>query len=371
MSDTDDDETDAPQGDPEPMAKVSRTQLVQRSRTIAEEYRRHGLTLTVRQLYYQHVARGMLPSGQLHYKRVVAALAEARVRGEFPMNLIEDRGRDAGGGDILECEDDVHRAMDRGESSLRSYPEIFLKYARWQGQPKHVSVWVEKEALSGVFEAPCRELGVGFFACKGYPSVSSLHQWCRHVAKACATPGGTIGRDDEGRSQRQKGIAEEAVILYFGDHDPDGLEIPHSCLRTIEEMREYNVARSLPEIRLERVALTRDQIAEFNPPPFPAKETSARYAKYYRETGLDEAWELDALDPAVLDGLIRERVEAEFDEDIHARNEERIAKKRVLMRGRMCASGWVDRVMDASISEGDVKDGEVPDEEDDDAADEE
>lgn len=337
-------EGEAEDGGAEP--KVSRVEIVRRAREIGEEYQRQGLVLTVRQLYYQFVARGILGSGQNIYKRIVSTLSEARVRGDFPMRLIEDRGRDAGAGDAVVLEDDVERAIARAGESLRSFPSWFLECGRWQGQPKFVSVWVEKEALTGVFEGPCKDLGVGLFACRGYPSVSSLHQWMRHAAEASETrtPRTRAYTDKDGRrvQGRTSGVAEEAVILYFGDHDPDGLEIPHSCLRTIEEMREYGTAPSgLPAVTLRRVALTRAQIDQYNPPPFPAKESSARYAKYVRETGLDEAWELDALDPATLNALIREAVDAEFDEDIYRINEERIEERRGELRERMLAPGWV------------------------------
>ena len=47
-----------------------------------------------------------------------------------------------------------------------------------------------------------------------------------------------------------------------------------------------------------------DQIALWNPPPQPAKKTDSRYNRYFRITRQTESWELDALDPATLDGLI-------------------------------------------------------------------
>ncbi len=60
-------------------------------------------------------------------------------------------------------------------------------------------------------------------------------------------------------------------------------------------------------IEVRRLALTMDQVREYDPPPNPAKETDARFAKYADEHG-DESWELDALEPTVLASLVRDEV---------------------------------------------------------------
>lgn len=54
-------------------------------------------------------------------------------------------------------------------------------------------------------------------------------------------------------------------------------------------------------------AKTGDQIDRYNPPPNPAKLTDSRFGGYAAEHG-DESWELDALEPRVLNQLIRDAV---------------------------------------------------------------
>ena len=61
-------------------------------------------------------------------------------------------------------------------------------------------------------------------------------------------------------------------------------------------------------LEVRRIALTMDQISRYDPPPNFAKVTDSRFANYQMQYG-DESWELDALDPSVLDALIREHVE--------------------------------------------------------------
>jgi hypothetical protein len=179
-----------------------------------------------------------------------------------------------------------------------------------------------------VFEGPCDELGVAWFVLRGYSSLSALSQWVDNVSAAC-----------DGGSE----IAE-VVVLYFGDHDPDGWEIPRSAERNIEAIAEVRDIW-LPPVTFQRVALIREQIDRYNPPPFPAKESSSRYESYVKEHGLRDAWELDALRPEVLDRLIRDSVEQYFDEEIHESNEDLVDAQRIRMRKAMREPGWVAGVL--------------------------
>ncbi len=321
--------------------KMTRPALLDCSRVICEEYFRSSLTLTIRQLYYQLVSRGLLANGQKHYKRVVDTCAKARLKGEFPMHYIEDRGRSVGGTDTLTNDTDVDDALATAAEQIGYMPVWNVNRARWFGQDTVVYVWVEKEALTGVFENVCNRLGVGLFACKGYPSVSSLHDWLKRAHDAT--------EDDTDR---------ECVVLYFGDHDPDGFEIPRSAERNLQTMlkngliegrcpsgQDWNTQEDDAEplnIRFERLALTIDQIDTYKPPSFPAKKRSSRYDSYVAETGLDEAWELDALEPRVLQSLVEEGVEAHFDDSVHADNRDRVKTVRAEMQDRMQEPGWIE-----------------------------
>lgn len=291
---------------------------------IADEY---DGNLSVRQLYYQFVSRRYLPNAEESYRKVVRALTKARLEGTFPWDWIQDRTRTAKQSDQFTNWDNMSTAMARSSETIRDLPEIFLKRSRWWAQETYVTVGVEKEALSGVFEEPCDDLGVGLFVFRGYASLSSLYQLAQHLAKA---------RDDGAR---------QAVVLYFGDHDPDGWEIPRSA-----ENRVWEIARSaglwLPVegVEWERVALNMDQIEQYDPPPFPAKTTSSRFRKYFEEHDTDDAWELDALRPDVLQDLIRDSVEQHFEEDVFEENEEQIEALRDAMRQSMQEPDWMSKV---------------------------
>lgn len=71
------------------------------------------------------------------------------------------------------------------------------------------------------------------------------------------------------------------------------------------------------KMKFERLALNMDQIEELNPPPNPAKVTDSRANKYIEEYG-ESCWELDALEPAYIDNLIRTAVAKYRDDDLYA-----------------------------------------------------
>ena len=200
----------------------------------------------------------------------------------------------------------------------------------------------EKEALAGICEKPCADLGVGFFACKGYPSHSALWQWLKSLEEAYQTSQEPV-EDDEGNELDVEPM-QEAVVLYFGDHDPDGWQIPRSALETLRTLASVHNL-DIPPIRFIRVALLMSQIKQYQPPPFPAKTTSSRYAGYYKEHGIKDAWELDALSPKVLDALIRTNVAQHWDQSIDDHWQGLAKTNRVLLRQKMKEPGWVPTVL--------------------------
>ena len=318
---------------------TSRTDILNHAQQIAAQYQAQGLSLTVRQLYYQFVARGLLPSGQNEYKKIVDTLSKARKEGHFNNDLLVDRTRTVHKGDFTRNDDDMVDALRSARSWIKQMPEWALQRDRWYGQPVHVSVWVEKEALAGIFETTCNELGVSWLACKGCPSVSALWDWIKGA-----------------RDAKTYGGAERSVILYFGDHDPTGFMIPRAAHEGIETLLDVTPdwlndddeeevygwrEDAYVDVSVARVALNMDQVQRFNPPPFWAKTSDTRYKGYVREHGTTDAWELDALDPSVLRDLIRQTVNAVFDDDIHEENNEVIADRRDEMIERMRNPEWI------------------------------
>lgn len=323
------------------MSDLSRTELLDEATRIAEGYRDDGYDLTLRQLYYALVSAGLIGNSQKNYIRLGDVIGAARLEGDFDPDLLVDRGRKAGKSAHAECLLDVNVAIDDTADYLRQIPALTIRTDAWFGQRTYVSVWVEKDALTGVFHEPCEKAGVGFFACKGYPSHSSLWQWLQGLQEAyqASTQGEIMGY--------AVAPIEEAVVLYFGDHDPDGWQIPRTAEQTLRQMAHvYEL--DVPEIRFVRVALNMDQIKQYDPPPFPAKMTSARYKSYIDEHQTADAWELDALKPDVLKRLIEQNVDRYYDRATRLLWANRAREARGRLIREMLEDGWLERVLRSS-----------------------
>lgn len=237
---------------------------------ILDEYGRQNLVLTVRQVYYQMVARGFLPNNDRSYKRLGSIVSDARLAGLISWTAIEDRTRFLRG--LEHCES-VAEMLERARHSYR----IDL----WHNQPWRPEVWIEKDALVGVIEQICHELRVNYFACRGYSSQSE--QW-------------RAGQRLAGYVQR----GQRPIIFHLGDHDPSGIDM------TRDNQERLSMFAGTP-IQVVRLALNMSQIEQYSPPPNPVKLTDSRSAPYRERFG-DESWELDALEPRVLRDLIRDAV---------------------------------------------------------------
>lgn len=240
--------------------------LINEANKIIGRYQKQGLTLTLRQLYYQFVQAGTLPNTEQSYNRLGSIVNRARLAGLISWTAIEDRTRNLRG---LRTYDDPAQAVT----------ELRRSYRRdlWERQPWRPEVWVEKEALVGVIEGICSDLRVDFFACRGYNSQSE--QWRAGVRFA----------DYVRRGQRP-------IVFHLGDHDPSGIDM------TRDNRERLEMFTGVP-VQVVRLALNMEQIRQYGPPPNPAKLSDSRFNSYVAEYG-EYSWELDALDPVILRDLI-------------------------------------------------------------------
>lgn len=249
---------------------------------IIREYMRQGYTLSVRQLYYQLVARDHVENTMQSYKRVADIINNARMAGLMPWDAIEDRTREF-----------VERARWESPRQIIQASHDGFHMDMWENQPSRVFVVVEKEALVGVLDPVCRKYDVPLLAARGYPSSSVL----REFAMLKIMPALNAGQD--------------VTVLHLGDHDPSGIDMTRDLTEKLELFSESHAFDTI--LHINRIALTMDQIDDQQPPPNPAKTTDSRYADY-RDIYGDESWELDALAPQFIDNLVSAEVEVLRDE---------------------------------------------------------
>jgi len=269
--------------------------IIDKANRIIVEYQAQGYTLTVRQLYYRFIAGDLFPDTWIdstynarhglppdtknttkNYKRLGDIISDARLAGLIDWDAIEDRTR--------ELRSAAH--WNSPSSIVRACADQF-RYDLWGNQDYYCEVWIEKDALIGVIEGVCSELDVPYFSCRGYTSQSAMWGAAQ-------------------RLNRKERRGKETIIFHLGDHDPSGLDMT----RDIGD----RLAMFQSSVDVRRIALTMAQIDQYGPPPNPAKTTDARYEKYREQHG-DDSWELDALEPKVLNALIQDEVEQIRDQD--------------------------------------------------------
>ncbi len=268
--------------------------LIETANEIIEEYQADGFDLTLRQLYYQFVARAVIPNTLQDYKRLGSILNDARLAGLVDWSAMVDRTRN--------LETPSH--WDDPASIVRSAASSFA-LDKWDDQDFRVEVWVEKEALAGVVERAATALDLAYFSCRGYVSQSEMWEAARRHLRF----------EREGQAVR---------VLHLGDHDPSGIDMT----RDIQDRLQLFGAKT----EVERIALNRDQVDRYGPPPNPAKLTDSRATSYVRAHGYS-SWELDALDPKTLAALIERHALVYRDEARFAAREAQERTDRTVLNG--------------------------------------
>lgn len=253
--------------------------------------------LTLRALHYQLVAQGMTNSLQ-HYKRVVGAMIKARRKGIIAYEQFSDHDR-ATIGQTLAAPTDLARTIEQGKGQIHAWMNAYSKN-RWENQPRYVELWIEKKALQGVFGSVCDNRDVALCPCKGYPSLTFLHDACTRFTEA----------DDRGQTP---------TMIYFGDHDPSGEDIPRAIRDNLWNDFDVNVD-------VQVIALLEDQCIDLGLPAAPVKISDSRSASF---TGLGQI-ELDAVRPEMLQDWARAAIADNFDPTLYRKlvNQETRERKR-------------------------------------------
>ena len=237
--------------------------LLEDIKEILEEYETKEIRVTLRQLYYQLVSRNILENKTKEYSKLSSLLTKARYSGEIDWRSIEDRIR------IPRRPVTFENIEELVKNSIHWY-----ELDRWEDQNYYLEIWTEKDALSSIIAPLTDKWQITLSVNRGYTSASSMYESSERFFKK---------------------ENKENIILYFGDHDPSGLDM----IRDISDrLYEFKV-----DVNVCPIALTMEQIEKYNPPPNPAKISDPR-AKWYFENFGDTSWEVDALSPEVLEELI-------------------------------------------------------------------
>ena len=298
---------------------------------IIEDYSNQGYKLTLRQLYYQLVAKAIIPNQVEEYQKLSKLLTKGRMAGIVDWDAIEDRIRKPKRPYFV---DDPKDAM---KDTINMY-----ELDRMRNQNIYIELWVEKDAISNILYNVTKDYGINLMVNRGYSSVTAIY-------------------DSYRRFKRELDRGKEVKIMYLGDHDPSGLDMVRDIndrvftmltgdsmqkayedkvevyQETPEFDKKYEVLKSNKDylikidrklyfntlkvmledkFNVEHLALTKEQIDKYDPPPNPAKLTDTRASEYVKKHGYS-SWEVDALSPKILHDLIQTKIENTIDLDLY------------------------------------------------------
>jgi len=258
-----------------------------------------GIKPTLRTLFYRLVSLQIIPNTDQAYKQLSSTTVKARKEGRLPWDAFSDEGRLV----LAEFtekyqtpEQYVQLRIDLLKNASQNY-----SVPRWYKQPHYVEVWIEKQALAATFSSFLRGRDVRIVVNRGYSGWSFLYENCMRLLDI-------------------KRIGNEIHILYFGDFDPSGDDMDDHLDNALHYF-------GLGEIDFQRIAVTEEQIEEFNLPPMPKnKETINKVNNDTRKNGFIRKYgklyivELDALLAIVPDefkSIVQGSVDQFFDEEIY------------------------------------------------------
>ncbi len=228
--------------------------------------------VTLRQLFYRLVSLELLPNTRNAYTLLSSRTAELRRRGEFP--------------DLLDNVRDIHAPLSFSgpDDALQFLLQIFRR-DRTEGQHWTICLGVEKAGLVQQLTAWFGDRGIPVLSLGGFSSQTYVKRVLQYV----------------------EGQGRPAVLLYAGDYDASGLEIE----------RDF-VQRTPAFMEVRRVALTLEQIAQYDLPLLAGKKSDSRAARFAEVHGGLFQVELDALEPPVLHALLEDAVSDYWHEAAYA-----------------------------------------------------
>ncbi|MBA7548896.1 hypothetical protein ES705_41364 [subsurface metagenome] len=258
--------------------------LIEQVQKVIESY---DFALTLRQIYYQLVAKQVFSNVQANYRKLSRVCVAGRDEGILPEEAFSDRLRivDKPGAWL-----DLNEFM---ETVRRSYNKD-----KWQNQPKYLEIWTEKDALRSVLTEITYQYDVSLMVARGQLSRTAIYE----------------------ASNRYQAKSDKKCYLYYcGDFDPSGLSIYESIKERLEAFGVF--------IHYERIALTKGQIEKYKLPSDPGKKSDPNYNKFVNIYGSDMVVELDSLPPDILRDIIKDCITKNIDDKLLVQVQEKERKE--------------------------------------------
>jgi hypothetical protein len=215
------------------------------------------------------------------YRALIDLVTRARHEGSIAHEVIDDPTRPSTTWKVFQNVADYYNSEVK--DILNGYWRDLM-----QSQTNHFEIIAEKNTLHSLLRPVAAKFCIPLTIGRGQCSTRPLYNIAQRFKKS-----GKI----------------KLVILAISDLDPDGDAIAHSLGQRLRD--DYHIS----EVEVIKSALTMDQVGELNLPKKyeRAKAGSPNYKRYVNAYHTDSVWELEAVDPKVLQRLLTESIESVTD----------------------------------------------------------
>jgi len=293
-------------------------------------YERYG-ALNARQYAYRAEAAGLIT--KKYFKYTNSILTKLREQKILPWNAVLDSSREFNPYSVVLSEDS-EEYVNSLMKSFKNFPNRF-DLPRWQYQSIVPVIFTEKEGLIQYFEMVTDQRAVSIYAQKGQVGKSHLHEVVFPWMMKWAGKGKTIR------------------MVYLGDCDDEGFQIPVTLLQTITKWADGSpqfdihdlYPRSLSKVyhegsilTFERLALTPEQVENLalRKDPINPKSTIARKFVSFK-------CELEAIEPNILRSMIEATIDKTWDKESEKRRQLKVQemKKPITDKIEDLSRDWV------------------------------
>jgi len=232
--------------------------------------------VSVRQIYYGLVSLQLINNNLNEYRRIVRIVKRGRLAGIIDFNKVVD---DTRGAEKTSSWSSIEEILGAAVDQYRS--------DWWIDQENYIEVWLEKRALRRIFLPITDAVDVSLCIGGGYQSWSEV--W-------------------EAKERYRLRKEQQIIILYFGDLDPSGKDMPRDIKSRFDTLGI--------NVEIKEIALTKDDIEQYDLPKNPTKKKDTRKKGYIEKYGITWSVELDALPPEILQDRIRKAILEHVDFDL-------------------------------------------------------
>jgi hypothetical protein len=235
------------------------------------------MPLTARQIFYGLIGRGCIDKTERTYAKVTEILNRARRCGLVSWDAIRDDG-------ARYTEPYHHHSVATFWETVEDDATGF-RFSRQRNQQQHIEVWCEAAGMVPQLQKVASPYGVGVATSGGFDSTTAKYDSAQRF----------LARD------------VPTVVLHVGDFDPSGCSIIDSAA---EDITAFCNAKRWDHVGFVRLAVTLEQIVELGLPTALPKKGDRRGER------MDATVQAEAIPPAVLARIVRERIEEIMNMDI-------------------------------------------------------